>query len=148
MLCRRRRKRRTVWYRCCSTLCRAVVTEPPHLLDTSAPGRQILAGPDPTDPFMLTVGNRYLLYTSEGTSTLNVPLRTGPRPGVWSKPTDVLPELRDEGLLEFRRGRGVTVSGPAPDRSVVIWKARELVALARRHGYGLEELNEILREAS
>lgn len=72
---------------------RAVVTEPPHLLDTSAPGRQILAGPDPTDPFMLTVGNRYLLYTSEGTSTLNVPLRTGPRPGVWSKPTDVLPEL-------------------------------------------------------
>ena len=72
---------------------RAVTTEPPHLVDTSAPGRQILAGPDPTDPFMLTVGNRYYLYTSEGTSTLNVPLRTGPRPGRWSAPVDVLPHL-------------------------------------------------------
>ena len=72
---------------------RAVVAEPSHLVDTSVPGRQILTGPDPTDPFMLTVGGRYYLYTSEGTSTLNVPLRTGPRPGRWSVPIDVLPSL-------------------------------------------------------
>jgi hypothetical protein len=72
---------------------RAVVTEPPHLVDTSAPGRQILTGPDPTDPFMLRVGGRYYLYTSEGLSTLNVPLRVGPRPGTWRPPTDVLPVL-------------------------------------------------------
>src|SRR5881392_1337805 len=43
--------------------------------------------------------------------------------------------LRDEGLLEFRRGRGVTVTGIGPQRSAVVAKARELVALARRYGY-------------
>jgi GntR family transcriptional regulator len=56
--------------------------------------------------------------------------------------------LRDEGLVEFRRGRGVTVSGTAPGRSVVIGKARELVALARRYGYGIEELDQIMRQVS
>jgi GntR family transcriptional regulator len=55
--------------------------------------------------------------------------------------------LRDEGLLEFRRGRGVTVTGAAPGRSVLVGQARELVALARHYGYGLEELHQILREA-
>jgi GntR family transcriptional regulator len=54
--------------------------------------------------------------------------------------------LRDEGLLEFRRGRGVTVSGVAAGRSVVIDKARELIVLARTHGYGIDELDQILRE--
>lgn len=71
----------------------AVVAEPPHLVDTSAPGRQILTGPDPTDPRMLNVDGRYFLFTSQGTTLLNVPLRTGPRPGRWSAPTDVLPVL-------------------------------------------------------
>src|SRR5947207_140525 len=50
-----------------------------------------------------------------------------------------LRQLRDEGLLEFRRGRGITVSG-TPDRSTVVNHARELVRLARRHGYRLDEL--------
>jgi GntR family transcriptional regulator len=54
--------------------------------------------------------------------------------------------LRDEGLVEFRRGRGVTVTGAAPDRSALISKARELVELARRSGYGLEELERLMRE--
>ncbi len=45
--------------------------------------------------------------------------------------------LRDEGLLEFRRGRGITVTGLAPQRSAVIAKAREL---ARRHGYQPQEV--------
>src|SRR6201985_3473067 len=40
--------------------------------------------------------------------------------------------LRDEGLLEFRRGRGVSVAG-TPERTVVIEKARELVLLARNN---------------
>src|SRR2546429_716130 len=38
--------------------------------------------------------------------------------------------LREEGLVEFRRGRGVSVTGIAPQRSPVVTKARELVALA------------------
>ena len=56
--------------------------------------------------------------------------------------------LRDEGLVEFRRGRGVTVTRSAPSRSVVIGKAHELVALARRYGYGLDELDQIMRQVS
>lgn len=56
--------------------------------------------------------------------------------------------LRDEGLLEFRRGRGVTVSGIGPERSAVVAKARELVALARRCGYRPEELAEIIAQLS
>ncbi len=56
--------------------------------------------------------------------------------------------LRDEGLLEFRRGRGVTVTGEGPQRSVVVAKARELVQLARRCGYQPEELAQIIQQVS
>jgi DNA-binding transcriptional regulator YhcF (GntR family) len=56
--------------------------------------------------------------------------------------------LRDEGLLEFRRGRGVTVTGTAPGRGAVLAKARELVALARELGYRPGELAEIINEVS
>ncbi len=47
--------------------------------------------------------------------------------------------LRDEGLLEFKRGRGVSVSG-TPERAAVLEKARELVEISRRHGYRREEV--------
>jgi DNA-binding transcriptional regulator YhcF (GntR family) len=56
--------------------------------------------------------------------------------------------LRDEGLLEFRRGRGVTVTGVAPRRSAVIAKARELVALAGSYGYRPEDVAEIIQQMS
>lgn len=56
--------------------------------------------------------------------------------------------LREEGLVEFRRGRGVTVTGVGPERSAVVAKARELVALARRHGYRPEELAAIIEQVS
>jgi GntR family transcriptional regulator len=56
--------------------------------------------------------------------------------------------LRDEGLVEFRRGRGVTVSGIGPGRSAVVEKARELVTLARRCGYRPDELAEIIAQVS
>jgi GntR family transcriptional regulator len=59
-----------------------------------------------------------------------------------------LRELRDEGLLEFRRGRGVTVSGVAPQRSAVVAKARELVTFARRQGIGPDELVQVIRQLS
>lgn len=51
--------------------------------------------------------------------------------------------LREEGLLEFRRGRGITVAG-TPDRSAVTSRARDLVAFARKHGYGPPELIQII----
>jgi len=38
--------------------------------------------------------------------------------------------LRDEGLLEFRRGRGISVAG-TPERGAVVARARELVEFAR-----------------
>ena len=41
--------------------------------------------------------------------------------------------LRDEGLLEFRRGRGISVAG-TPERGAVVQRARELVEFARHHG--------------
>jgi GntR family transcriptional regulator len=51
--------------------------------------------------------------------------------------------LRDEGLLEFRRGRGATVAGTL-ERGAVVARARELVRFARRHGYRLDELIKIV----
>ena len=53
--------------------------------------------------------------------------------------------LRDEGLLEFRRGRGISVAG-TPERGAVVQKAKELVDLARHHGYRLDELIEIIED--
>jgi GntR family transcriptional regulator len=54
-----------------------------------------------------------------------------------------LRELRDEGLLEFRRGRGITVTG-TPERSALVDRARELVEYARRQGYKPDELIRII----
>jgi len=51
--------------------------------------------------------------------------------------------LRDEGLLEFRRGRGVTVAG-TPQQGAVLARAKELVRFARRQGYRREELIELI----
>lgn len=53
--------------------------------------------------------------------------------------------LRDEGLLEFRRGRGISVAG-TPERGAVVQRARELVEFARRHGYRTDELVEIIQD--
>lgn len=47
--------------------------------------------------------------------------------------------LRDEGLLEFRRGRGITVAG-TPERGVVVARAQDLVRFARARGYRVDEL--------
>ena len=54
-----------------------------------------------------------------------------------------LRQLREEGLLDFRRGRGVTVAG-TPQEGAVILRARELVRFARQHGYRLDELVRII----
>ena len=51
--------------------------------------------------------------------------------------------LRDEGMLEFRRGRGVTVAG-TPEKGAVIARARELVRFARQQGYRRDELIQLI----
>src|SRR3954471_1564178 len=53
--------------------------------------------------------------------------------------------LRDEGLLEFRRGRGISVAG-TPERGAVVHRAKELVDFARHQGYRLEELVAIIED--
>ncbi|MCL2769638.1 MAG: GntR family transcriptional regulator [Solirubrobacterales bacterium] len=55
--------------------------------------------------------------------------------------------LREEGLLEMRRGLGVRVSG-TPQRGAVTARALELVQYARHQGYGPEELVSIIRHIS
>jgi GntR family transcriptional regulator len=53
--------------------------------------------------------------------------------------------LREEGLLEFRRGRGISVAA-TPERGAVVQRAKDLVAFARRQGYQLDELVEIIEQ--
>ena len=55
--------------------------------------------------------------------------------------------LRDEGLLEFRRGRGISVAG-TPERGAVVARAREFVEFARRQGYRPEELARLIEDLS
>ena len=55
--------------------------------------------------------------------------------------------LRDEGLLEFRRGRGISVTGTA-ERGAVVQRAKELVDFARHHGYRTDELIAIIEEVA
>jgi GntR family transcriptional regulator len=55
--------------------------------------------------------------------------------------------LRDEGLLEFRRGRGVSVAG-SPERGAVVSRARDLIQFARTQGYGREDLLRLIERLS
>jgi GntR family transcriptional regulator len=56
-----------------------------------------------------------------------------------------LRDLRDEGLLEFRRGRGITVTG-TPERGAVVERTRELLHFARAHGYKPDEVITIIEQ--
>jgi GntR family transcriptional regulator len=56
-----------------------------------------------------------------------------------------LRELRDEGLLEFRRGRGITITG-TPEQSAVTERAKELLQYARSRGYKPDELIQIIQQ--
>lgn len=47
--------------------------------------------------------------------------------------------LRDEGLLEFRRGHGITVTG-TKEKSDLLVQVHQLVATARKRGYRKSEL--------
>jgi GntR family transcriptional regulator len=51
--------------------------------------------------------------------------------------------LRDEGLLEFRRGRGITVAGTS-QRGAVLARTRDLLEFARHQGFGRDEVIQII----
>jgi GntR family transcriptional regulator len=56
-----------------------------------------------------------------------------------------LHQLREEGLLEFRRGRGISVAG-TPQRGAVIGQVRSLIEFAAGQGYGRDEVIEMIRD--
>jgi GntR family transcriptional regulator len=55
-------------------------------------------------------------------------------------------QLRDEGLLEFRRGRGARVASTLPEPAPVTEAARQLVTVARRHGLGRGDLVRLIEK--
>jgi GntR family transcriptional regulator len=55
--------------------------------------------------------------------------------------------LRDESLLDFQRGRGITVAG-TPQRGAVVKQVRELVEFCRVQGYRPEEVIRIIEGLS
>jgi GntR family transcriptional regulator len=52
--------------------------------------------------------------------------------------------LRDEELLTFRRGRGVSVASGVARSAPVLHAARELMIVGRAHGYSTDELARLL----
>lgn len=52
--------------------------------------------------------------------------------------------LRDEGLLDFTRGRGVRVVG-TPQRGAVLARVNELLDFARQQGYRSDEVVAIIQ---
>lgn len=53
--------------------------------------------------------------------------------------------LRDEGVLDFKRGRGVTVADNSPDLQALMSKTRDLVELANTYGVNPRQLARIIR---
>ena len=53
--------------------------------------------------------------------------------------------LRDEGVIEMGRGRSIRVTGQ-PDRAALTMKMKELVEIARMHGYRRDDLIFMLQE--
>ena len=51
--------------------------------------------------------------------------------------------LRDEGLVEFRRGRGITVTG-TPERGAVVNRVRDMIEFARHNGYRPDEVIQMI----
>lgn len=57
-------------------------------------------------------------------------------------------ELRDEGLIELRRGRGAVVAeGANADRADLHERARDLVRRGRRIGLTIDDLLDLVRKA-
>jgi GntR family transcriptional regulator len=59
-----------------------------------------------------------------------------------------LRNLRDEGLLDFQRGRGITVAGEAPRQTALVEKVRDLLDYAKSQGYRRDELVRLITDTS
>ena len=55
-----------------------------------------------------------------------------------------LHQLRDDGLLDFTRGRGIRVVG-TPQKSALLAKVSELLDYARKEGYRVEDVVSMMR---
>jgi len=53
-------------------------------------------------------------------------------------------QLRDEGLLDFTRGRGIRVVG-TPQRSALLAKISDLLEYARSEGYRVDDVVSMMR---
>jgi GntR family transcriptional regulator len=53
-------------------------------------------------------------------------------------------QLRDDGLLDFTRGRGIRVVG-TPQRSALIARIGELLEYARKEGYHVDDVVSMMR---
>ena len=51
--------------------------------------------------------------------------------------------LREEGLLDFQRGRGITVAG-TPQLGVVVRRVSELIEFCRLQGYRRDEIIQMI----
>jgi len=57
-----------------------------------------------------------------------------------------LRQLRDEGVLEFRRGRGISVLHRPDRKAVLASKARALLEEALRYGYERDDVLDLIKE--
>jgi GntR family transcriptional regulator len=53
-------------------------------------------------------------------------------------------QLRDEGLLDFTRGRGIRVVG-SPEKSALLFSISELLEYARNEGYRVDDVVSMMR---
>jgi DNA-binding transcriptional regulator YhcF (GntR family) len=55
-------------------------------------------------------------------------------------------QLRDNGVLEFRRGRGVRVARTTPPQPAVVKAAAKLIDVGRDHGLNRDDLIQLIQE--
>ena len=55
-------------------------------------------------------------------------------------------QLRSDGVLEFRRGRGVRVARATSPQSTVVEAAQELIKVGSAHGLDQDQLIQLIRE--
>jgi len=108
---------------------------------------------DPSDPtplyLQVAAEIRRAIADGEATPGDRLPLARDLATVLGVNPNTVLRALRtlrDEGLLDFRRGRGITVTG-TPQRGGVLSRVNDLLDYARTNGYRRDELITMINDA-